>query len=68
MRAAAAWVGPAAVLLAATGCGADQRADPVDRSRQAAQECTHHIDELITERVVPGSDRDYATEMCLRQH
>lgn len=74
MSAAAAWLGAVAVLLAVTGCGADQRVEPVDRADQAdrnprgAQECSHHVDALIDDRVVPRSDRDYATEMCLQTH
>jgi hypothetical protein len=71
MSTAAAWLGAVTVLLATAGCGADQRVDRVervDRSAQIAQECSHHVDALIDDRVVPRSDRDYATEMCLQTH
>lgn len=71
MSTAAAWLGAVAVLLAVAGCGADQRVEPVDRADRnprVAQECSHHVDALIDDRVVPRSDRDYATEMCLQTH
>ena len=64
MSGPASWLAAAVVLLAATGCDAGER---VDRASQAAQECSHHVDALIAEGVVPNADRDYATEMCLRQ-
>ena len=64
MSAAAAWLGSAVALLALAGCGAGER---VDRSVRVEQECNHHIDVLIDDGLVPRSDRDYATEMCLRQ-
>jgi hypothetical protein len=70
MRSSVAWLGAAVVLLAAAGCGAGRQVDHrVDqRSARVAQECSHHVDALIDDRVVPRSDRDYATEMCLQQH
>ena len=68
MSAPAAWLGATVVLLAVAGCGAGERVEErVDRSARTAQGCSQHIDALIVDRVVPRADRDYATEMCLRQ-
>ena len=64
MSAPAAWLGAAVVLLAVAGCGGGER---VDESVRVEQACNHHIDSLIDDGLVPRSDRDYATEMCLRQ-
>jgi high-affinity K+ transport system ATPase subunit B len=67
MSMAPAWLGAAVVVIAVAGCGAAERVEGVDRSGRAVQECSRHVDALIADRVVPRADRDYATEMCLRQ-
>ena len=57
------------LAVVGTGCASQDRpdADPkpsASATSQAPDTCSTHIDDLIEARIVPGSDRDYAFQMC----
>jgi len=64
------WLVLVGVLAAvSTGCASHERPDADPRPSASAtagapDTCSTHIDDLIEARIVPGSDRDYAFQMC----
>lgn len=68
MRLLARCLVPVGVIAAlATGCSSSAH-EQRDSSRPdpRLEDCGHRINAQIEAGIIPGSDREYATDMCLR--